>query len=78
MPRRSHETAFGEVLRDLRLQSDLSQEALAHACDRHRTYISLLERGKHSPSVATLFQLADALGSEPSEMLRKVEELLGR
>ena len=78
MPRRSHEAAFGEVLRDLRLQSDLSQEALAHACDRHRTYISLLERGKHSPSVATLFKLADALATEPSEMLRRVEASLGR
>lgn len=78
MPRKSAESAFGEVLRELRLDQDLSQEALAHACDRHRTYISLLERGKHSPSIGTLFLLADALGTKPSEILRRVEAILRR
>lgn len=78
MAQKSPESAFGEVLRELRLAQDLSQEALAHACDRHRTYISLLERGKHSPSIATLFLLADALTTDPSEILRRVERGLGR
>lgn len=73
MARKTPEVVFGEVLRQLRLDQDLSQEALAHACDRHRTYISLLERGKHSPSIATLFLLADALATKPSELLRRVE-----
>lgn len=78
MPRQSPEAAFGDVLRQLRLAQDLSQEALAHACDRHRTYISLLERGKHSPSIGTLFRLADALSTQPSDILHRVEALLRR
>lgn len=78
MARKTAESAFGEVLREFRLAQDLSQEALAHACDRHRTYISLLERGKHSPSIGTLFLLADALATKPSEILRRVEARLRR
>lgn len=73
---RSPEQAFAEVLKDLRTKRGLSQEALAHACDRHRTYISLLERAKHSPSLGVLFNLADALGTKPSDILRRVEAKL--
>jgi transcriptional regulator with XRE-family HTH domain len=70
------EQAFAQVLKELRTKRGLSQEALAHACDRHRTYISLLERAKHSPSLGVLFNLADALGTRPSEILRRVEAKL--
>ncbi|MDQ4144927.1 MAG: helix-turn-helix domain-containing protein [Actinomycetota bacterium] len=79
MPRRrvSPEEALGDALREARLKVGLSQEALGDACDRHRTYISLLERGKHSPSVKTLFSLAEVLETTPSKLLGRVEDLLG-
>ncbi len=70
------EEALGQALRDARLKVGLSQEALGEACDRHRTYVSLLERGKHSPSIKTLFSMAEVLGTTPSRLLRRVEELL--
>ena len=66
------------MLRELRARSGLSQEALAFACGRHRTYVSLLERGLSSPSLQTLFRIADALGARPSEMLALVERALRR
>lgn len=69
--------AFGEVLRELRLGASLSQEALAHECGLHRTYISALELGHHSPSLDTLFMLAGALGVRPSELVRRVERAQG-
>lgn len=65
--------AFGEVLRELRNQRGLSQEALSFACERHRTYVSILERGLNSPSLSTIWMLADALGVKPSEIVRRVE-----
>ncbi len=71
--KKSPTAVFGTTLRELRLKRGLSQEALAHACHRHRTYISLLELGKHSPSLDTLFMLADALSVRPSELVRSVE-----
>lgn len=67
------EEAFGVVLRRVRHQRGLSQEALAEATDRHRTYVSLVERGRNSPSLRTLFRLASALEVHPSELIRAVE-----
>lgn len=79
MPRTtSPEEAFGLVLRELRERSGLSQEALAFACGRHRTYVSLLERGRCSPSLQTVFRLADALDARPSDILAHVERALRR
>jgi transcriptional regulator with XRE-family HTH domain len=72
----SADETFGHVLRELRVRRHLSQEALSFACGRHRTYVSLLERGQSSPSLRTIWLLADALDVRPSEMLRRVEKLL--
>jgi transcriptional regulator with XRE-family HTH domain len=68
--------AFGQVIRDLRLEAGLSQEALSLSCGRHRTYVSLIERGKNSPSITTLWLIAEALGIRPSTIIRRVEEEL--
>jgi transcriptional regulator with XRE-family HTH domain len=53
---------FAENLRRYRDLSGLSQEALADACDLHRTEISLLERSKRSPRLETIVILAKGLG----------------
>ncbi|HEY6018991.1 MAG TPA: helix-turn-helix transcriptional regulator [Candidatus Paceibacterota bacterium] len=70
------EVAFGIVLRELRKQRELSQEALAHESGLERNYVSLLELGKNSASIKTLFKLAPTLGISVSEMLQRVEVLL--
>ena len=68
---------FGEVIRELRLKSGLSQEEFGFECELHRTYISLLERGKRVPSLATVVQLAIVLKIAPSEIIRRFEVRLG-
>jgi transcriptional regulator with XRE-family HTH domain len=68
---------FGEVLQELRREHGLSQEEFGFECDLHRTYISLLERGKRIPSLTTIIQLATALGVPPSEIVRRVESRIG-
>jgi transcriptional regulator with XRE-family HTH domain len=67
------QTIFGEVIRELRLKARLSQEELSFACGRHRTYVSLIERGKNAPSILTLWALAEALDVTPSKIIRRVE-----
>ncbi|MFZ4440114.1 MAG: helix-turn-helix domain-containing protein [Syntrophales bacterium] len=64
--------AFGLVLRRLRQGCGLSQEALGFESGYHRTYISLLERGRKSPSLQTLFNLSGALKIDPAELIRQV------
>ena len=67
------EKAFGLVLQELRHELNLSQEVLGFESGYHRTYISLLERGRKSPSLNTIFQLASVLRVTPSEIIRRVE-----
>ena len=70
----SVEASFGRVLKELRQNQGLSQEELGFRSGYHRTYISLLERGLKSPSLNTIFQMANTLGISPSDMVSKVEQ----
>ncbi len=69
------EEAFGVTLRALREERGLSQEGLAFASGYHHTYIGLLERGRKSPSLGTLYRLAQALEVTPSELLHRAQAI---
>jgi transcriptional regulator with XRE-family HTH domain len=68
------EAAFGIVLRQLRKRRGLSQEALAHQADLERNYVSLLELGRNSASVKTIFKIAPVLGVSVSEFMELIEK----
>lgn len=70
------EVAFGIVLRELRKQRELSQELLAHESGLERNYISLLELGRNSASIKTIFKLTPVLGVSPSEFMSQIEIIL--
>lgn len=65
--------AFKEILRELRVNNNLSQEKLAELCDLDRTYISLLERGMRQPTITTIFQLSKGLNISPSDFINMIE-----
>ena len=67
---------FGRTLSRLRKDKGLSQEELAFRADLHRTYISQLERGLKSPSLATIEAIAKVLELRASELIRHAEERL--
>ncbi len=71
------EDAFAKALRRARKQRGMSQELLGFESGYHRTYISMLERGKMNPSLRTLLSLSAALGIPAAELVRDVEKLLG-
>lgn len=53
---------IGERLRELREARNISMRALATKSGLSANALSMIERGKTSPSVSTLYKLADALG----------------
>ena len=53
---------IGNKLKRLRLSRGFTQEELAERADLTKGFISLLERDKTSPSIATLEQILDVLG----------------
>lgn len=55
-------------IRRLRVNKQLSQEALASEADLDRTYLSRLEQSTENPSILTLAAIAKALGVNPSEL----------
>lgn len=59
---------FGENARNLRKQSNLSQEKLAELAGLDATYISGIERGVRNPSLVAIVQLAGALKTTPGEL----------
>jgi transcriptional regulator with XRE-family HTH domain len=73
---RKRERAFGRVLHEIRTERGLSQEQLGFESGYHRTYISFLERGKKSPSLSTIMDLAETLKVPASEVIRRVEQAL--
>jgi len=52
----------GTRLRQLREERNMSMRALATASGLSANALSMIERGKTSPSVSTLYKLADAMG----------------
>lgn len=67
--------AFGTALRQLREERGLSQEAAALTCGVDRAYFGSLERATKSPTVRTLFKIADAFGTKPSDLLARAEQI---
>lgn len=65
---------IGKTLRDARKSAQLTQEALADKAGVHRTYVSLLERDKKSPTLKVVFQLCHALNKRPSELISEYED----
>ena len=43
--------------------------ALADGCEVSQPFISAIERGQSTPSIATLYRLGDVLGVEPASLL---------
>lgn len=58
-------------LRKLRQEKSLSQEELAHRADIDRTYISALERSVYAASIDVVDNLAQVLGVEAADLLRR-------
>lgn len=60
---------YARVLRRHRKDMDLSQEELAFRAGLSMRYVSLLESGKHQPSLGTMKALAGALQTSLAAMI---------
>ena len=67
---------FGPVLRQLRIDKNMTQEVLGGLVGVSSPYISMMESGHNYPSLEMIFQLAVALEIRPSGILREMENRL--
>ncbi|WP_334043704.1 helix-turn-helix transcriptional regulator [Burkholderia ambifaria] len=73
-----HNRCFGRVLRRLRRDMHLSQKDLAVHAGVDRTYISLLELGRRSPTLESIVALAAALKIPLSRLFAELEIEIAR
>lgn len=66
---------FGEVIRELRKERNLSQEALADKADVHRTYIGMIERGEKNITLENIQKLAKALNVSLKSIFERLEKI---
>jgi transcriptional regulator with XRE-family HTH domain len=65
---------LGKIIAGLRRSAGLSQEELADRSAIHRTYVSQIERGLKSPTIAIMMRISKALGTPPSKIMRLLEQ----
>lgn len=64
----------GQVIGRLREERGMTQEVLSGLAGIARSHLCMIECGRKSPNVETLWRIADALGLRLSQLIRLVEE----
>ena len=68
----------GRVIQRTREARGLSQEVVSGFAAIGRTHLSAIERGARKPTLETFYRISDAMGVRPSDLLRAIEEEMGR
>ena len=65
---------IGDKIRRLRVEKQLTQEELANRCELSKGFISQLENDLTSPSIATLMDILEILGTNLKEFFSETSE----
>lgn len=63
---------LGKRVAELRRKRGFSQEAFAHECGFHRSYMGAVERGEKNITIAMIEKIAKAFGISFSELFKGV------
>lgn len=64
---------FGNRIRMLRIQANLSQEKFALMIDMDRTYLASVENGKRNISLENIYKIANGFQITMEEIFRGIE-----
>ena len=64
--------AFGIVTGRIRTEKGMTQEELSRAAGISRSHLAMLENGRKTVRLDTLWHLAEALGTAPDALIREV------
>lgn len=76
MDKRALAKKLGDLVRQLRLERGLSQEAYAQVCGLERPHVGKIERGEVNVTVATTSKLVDGLDLTLTDFFAKLEKEL--
>lgn len=66
--------AFGAAVRRRRKALGYSQEAFGDECGIDRSYMGGIERGEHNLALVNILKIIRALGMQPSEFFKALDE----
>ena len=69
---------LGACIRDLRLQTGLSQVVFGERCGFYQTYLSRIENGRANPTINAVEVIANTLGLTVFDLFDRVRELQPR
>jgi len=61
---------FGQQLKKLRNEKNLTQEQFAKKCGLHKKYIGMVERGERNPSLINIELIAKGLEISISDLMK--------
>ena len=64
--------AFGQRIREARLNKNMSQEVLAEQANVHRTYIGMIERGEKNVTLSTIINLSHSLDIKLEDLFKAI------
>ena len=70
--------AIANILRERRESLGLSKRKLAELAWLERVYIIQLEKGSKQPTLNAIFYISEALGLQPSDFVRLVEDEIAK
>lgn len=68
--------AFGNAVRRVRVEKQLTQEELGNLAAIPGNHVSNIERGENSPTLSIVVKLAAALGVTSASLVAEMEEAL--
>lgn len=61
---------FGQRVKELRTERNLTQQQLADISGLHKNYIGMIERGERNPSLVNIYILAKSIEISISELMK--------
>ena len=74
--RKDPQLIFGDIIRRLRFDRNLSQEALAESSGLSRGFIAYIETGRRKPTIVSLLKLAHGLDVSAAMIIEELEKEL--
>ena len=65
---------IGEKIKRMRIEKQLTQEELANRCELSKGFISQVENNLTSPSIATLIDILEILGTNLREFFNEIDD----
>lgn len=63
---------IGKIIKKARISKGMTQQEVTERAGFYRTFIGLIENGKYSPSVFTVWRIAKAMDMEISDLLKNL------